>query len=152
MHIADGAGSVLCRRIGNAVRADVDDDRTRLNHLTRDAPGLPHRGDEDVGRAGVPGNIFGGCMHDRDDRISALLFLHQEIGDRFPDYIAPAHDYDMFSGGIVAAPEKEFLDPERGARFETGLPGDEAADIDRMEPIDILPEVDGIEDDRLVDV
>jgi hypothetical protein len=43
--------------VRQAVDADVDDHRARLDHVAGDHLRLAHRGDEDVGAAGVEGQV-----------------------------------------------------------------------------------------------
>ena len=131
-----------------AVDADVDDDRAGLDIVGCDHLRLADGNDQDVGLAADCRQVDGAGMGHRDGRV---LAQHQ-LGDRFADDVAAADDDAALAldGQLVSLEHGD--DPGRRAGHGAVPAQREQADIDGMEPVDILVRLDRADDRELVDV
>ncbi len=93
--VADEPVAVLRRGIIDAVHADIDDDRARLDHVGLDEMRLAHRGDEDVGAAAMLGDVFAARMEQRHGRVGVLVLLQEDRRHRLADDVAAAQHDDF---------------------------------------------------------
>ncbi len=126
---------------GDAIDADVNYGGAGRDVIGSDHGGASHGGDDDIGAADSFGQIARFRMADGDGGVR----VHEEKSHGLADDIAAAEDgcVRTFDWNFAAA--EDFHHAERSARDEIGASGDEAADIEGMEAIDIFGGVDCFE-------
>src|ERR1700723_2340844 len=72
--------------------------------------------------------------------------VHQEEGHGLADDIAAAEDGGVRAFDLNFAAAQDFHHAERGAGDEIGTTGDEAADVEGMEAVDVFRRIDCFED------
>ncbi|OPZ94448.1 MAG: hypothetical protein BWY71_02395 [Planctomycetes bacterium ADurb.Bin412] len=98
------------------------------------------------------GDIFRTGVADSDGGVGAGGFLQQDISDGFADDIAAADDHHFRAFCFDAGADQHLLNTVGCAGQIGRLADDHPADIDRVEAIDILIGVNGIQDAGFVDV
>src|ERR1700733_8153932 len=128
--------------VGDAIDADVNYGGAGRDVIGSDHGGASHGGDHDIGAADGFRKIARFRMADGDGGVR----VHEEKRHGLADDIAAAED-----GGVRAldwnfAAAENFHHAERGAGDEIGASGDEAADVEGMEAVDIFGRIDRFED------
>ena len=153
MHVAHEPVALLRGGIVNPVRAHIDPDRSRLNHLPGDELGLAHRDDKDVGQPCERLDLAGARVADRDRRVAPGAVLQQQRRHGPPDDVGAAHDHRVPTRSVHAAPQQQLLDAVRGRGAETGGISDrDLAHILRMEAVHILRRGDPVQHALRVDL
>ena len=152
VHVAHQSEAPLGGGIVDAVHADVDHGHSVFHHVGRYGVGTSGRGDDDVGLAGVGGDVIGPRVADRDRGVGAILLLEQDVGHGLAHDVAAAHDDDVLARDLHAAALQELLNAMRGAGQEAGLSDHHLADVHRMESVHILVGGDGLDHAVFVDV
>ncbi|VTR68175.1 conserved hypothetical protein [Desulfosarcina cetonica] len=158
IHVAlqDGhfLAGLLADLLTHAVDADVDHAGPRFDPFRFHQVGNTSGHDENVGPFAVGGQILGARMHDGHGSVGARAFLHHHVGDGFAHDVGATHDDHFGAAGLNAGAHDHLLDAERRARrkFDFLAPDHQTADVDRMEPVDILVRIDGVEHFFLINV
>ena len=146
LHVADQLGlAVLGLAAGNA---HVDDDRARLDPVAPDELGRAGRGDDDIGLAAQVGEVFRFDVRYGHGRLA----LEHQHGDRLADDVGLADHHHVETGHVVVHRVEQLGHAERGARNDAARAGRQAADVDRVEAVDILARRDRAQHDAGVDV
>jgi hypothetical protein len=144
--IADEAIAVFRGRIVDAVHANIDDDRARLDHVGLDEERLAHGGDNDVGASAMVGDILAARVEDGDGGVGMFVLLYEDRGHGLAHDVAATEDDDFSAAEGNLATNKEFMDAGGRAGLEKGiLTEEELADIDGVEAVDVLAVIDGAE-------
>ena len=137
--VADDA--VLAARAGDAVDADIDHGRARLDPVAADHLGPPDRREQQVGAAADGGQVARPGMRHRDGRVLVQQQLNQRLAD---DVGAPDHHgFHPFERTVHRPGEMDAA--ERRARGERRQSGREPAGIHRMESVHVLGGVDRVQ-------
>ena len=91
-------------------------------------------------------------MADGDGGVSPRCLLEQYIGDRLAHDVAPADNDHLGALNLGAGTDKQLLDASRGAGHIVRLAYHQLAHVHRVEAVNILLGVDGVEDFLLVEV
>ena len=111
-------------------------------------PGAADGGDQDVGLAGDGGEVGGAGVADRD----RAVLPQQQAGHRLADDGAAPDDHRPAAGEGDAVALEQGDDAGGGRRGEPRLVEPEAADVDRVEAVDVLVGIDAVEHPLLVDL
>ena len=128
--------------VGDAIDADVDYGGAGRDVIGSDHGGASHGGDDDIGAADSFGEVARFRMADGDGGVG----VHEEKRHGLADDVAAAEDGCVFAFDWNFAAAQNFHHAERGAGDEIGASGDEAADVEGMEAVDIFGGIDGFED------
>ena len=91
-------------------------------------------------------------MHDGDGGVRVFTLQRQEIRQRAPDREAPTDDHHVFALDLDAVTHEELDDAGRGAGDGPEVAHHQAAQVDRMEAVDVLLGVDGQQGLELVEL
>src|SRR5690606_17347910 len=128
--------------------ADVDHDGAGLYPIALDEFGRAGGGDDDVSLAGNLGQVLGVDVRDGD----GALALEQQHGDGLADDVRLADHHRVLADEIVDHRFEQHHHPERGAGHDAARTGRQAADVDRVESVDVLFGADRAEHRARVDV
>ena len=137
-------GARICfglRGVGDAIDADVNYGGAGRDVIGSDHGGASHGGDYDIGAAYGFREIARFRMADGDGGVG----VHEEKRHGFADDIAAAEDGCVCAFDWNFAAAEDFHHAERGAGDEIGASGDEAADVEGMEAVDIFGGIDCFE-------
>nr|CUV15163.1 protein of unknown function [Ralstonia solanacearum] len=131
-----------------AVHAHVDDDRARLDHVSRDDVAAADGGHDDVGLAGVGGQIARLAVADGDGGAG----LQQQHRHRLADDVRGAHHHGTRAAHRVVDRFEHLHAAVRRARTEQRRAGHQRAGVGDVEAVDILFGRDGLQHLVAVDV
>ena len=112
-----------------------------LTKSARDEAGPPDRRDEDVGARGDARQIRRLRVTDRDRGVA----LQEQHGHRLSDDLAPADHHGVAPGDRQSRPIEHLDHARRRARLQMRAALNELADVDRVEAVDVLVGIDGVE-------
>ncbi len=130
------------RRVGDAIDADVNYGGAGRDVIGSDHGGASHGGDDDIGAADGFRKIARFRMADGDGGVR----VHEEKRHGLADDVAAAEDGCVCAFDWNFAAAEDFHHAERSAGDEIGASGDEAADVEGMEAVDVLGGIDCFED------
>ena len=120
--------------LGRSVHADVDDDRTGLDHLGCQDVAPANRSDHDVGLARVVADIGRRAVTDGDRRIG----LQQQQGHRLAHRVAASNDHRVLAAQIDAGGLYQFHAAIRRAGSKTRCAGHQFASAEGRITVHIL--------------
>ena len=91
-------------------------------------------------------------MAERDSRVRARVFLHQDRRDRLAHDIRAPADNDVLPGRRVAAAVQQLHDPGRRGGPRARLAPQQAAEAHRRHAVGVLLRVDRVDDRVLVEL
>ena len=126
------------------VDPDIDDDRAGLEHRTGDETGPAGRHDHDVGTTDVAGQVARPRVADGDRRV----LLDQQERGRHADHGRTADDGRVAARDLDPGAAQDLDRGVRGGRQEPVVAEPQEAGIERVDAVDVLGRVDGVDDRR----
>lgn len=120
----------------------ADHNRSGLHHVFGDRAGSTDGSDNDVGFAGVLGDVGNTGVHNGGRRIGARLFRRHEQSHRPTERGPPTDDHDILALYIDLVVLQHLNDAGRRARERTRLLEHELSEILWMETVGVLGRVD----------
>mmetsp|Transcript_37901 Transcript_37901/g.62465 ORF Transcript_37901/g.62465 Transcript_37901/m.62465 type:complete len:276 (-) Transcript_37901:292-1119(-) len=134
------------------IDTNIDDNSTRLHHVSLDILRHPRSNNQHVRPLGVESDVLSSSVTDSHRGIPSCTFLHQHGSDGLPYDVGPAYNHNLSTFERCARANQQLLNPIRSAGQEIGVSNEQLADIGGVETIHILLWQNGQQDLLLIDV